>query len=219
VNEHEAPDPQAALPLARSAPYELRGNFLEVCDCHTICPCWTGRHPDEDECTGVFAWAVESGRIDGVDVAGRVTVSVSTHSGHREMAKQRVMLFVDDGASDAQTQALAGAFSGLYGGPLGDLAGLLGELLGVERLPIQVEFAGRRSMLTVGRRIAAEAHSVSGANGKPTTLSDAKLSSVLGSPAEVGISRRFKVGLPGHGIDIDLRGRSAMRGRFDYLHK
>ena len=43
-------------------PYAMQGAFLEVCDCWTICPCWTGRGPDEDVCTGVFAWVIEDGR-------------------------------------------------------------------------------------------------------------------------------------------------------------
>jgi len=221
MNTHDPslpPTTGPALPAARAVPYALRGEFLEVCDCYTICPCWTGSSPDEGACIGVFAWVVEHGAIDGVDVGGQAAVSVSTHSGHREGASQRVMLFVGETATDAQAQALAGAFSGVYGGPLGELAGLLGELLGIERVPIEVEFGARRAMLTVGRRIVADTSTLLGHAGRPTTLVDAKLSAVLGSPAEVGVSRRFKVGLPGHGIDLDLRGRSAMRGRFAYEH-
>lgn len=219
MNEHTppaSPDPQA--PAARLAPYALRGQFLEVCDCHTICPCWTGRAPEEDVCTGVFAWVIEAGQIDGVDVAGQRAVSVSTHQGHRDNGHQRVMIFVGDEASDAQASAMAGAFSGRFGGPLGELATLLGELLAVERAPIDVSLGKRRATLSVGRRIAAEATSLVGPDGQATTLANARLSSVLGSPAEVGISQRFKVGLPGRGIDLDLRGRSAMRGAFDYRH-
>lgn len=218
MNAHPPSLPDPAMPVPREAAYALRGEFLEVCDCHTICPCWTGSSPDEGACTGVFAWVVEAGTIDGVDVGGQVAVSVSTHAGHRDDAKQRVMLFVSDGASADQAEALAGAFSGVFGGPLGELSGLLGELLGVESVPIEVVLGARRANLTVGRRIAAETSSLVDPSGQPTTLSNARLSGVLGTPAEVGVSRRFKVGLPGHGIDLDLRGRSAMRGRFEYRH-
>ena len=207
------------MPAPRAAPYALRGDFLEVCDCHTICPCWTGRAPDEDVCTGVFAWVIEKGTIDGVDVSGQIVVSVSTHSGHRKDAQQRVLLFMNDDASDAQALALGGAFSGLYGGPLGELGRLLGELLGIERATIEVELSSRRAKLTVGSRIAADTETLVGPNGEPTTLADAKLSNVLGTPAQVGESHRFKVGLPVLGVNLDLRGRSAMRGRFEYNHE
>ena len=165
---------------------------------------------------GVFAWVVDKGSIDGIDVSGRIVVSVSTHEGHRDTAQQRVILFVDEDASDGQASALAAAFSGCMGGPLGELATILGELLEIRRAEIRVEFDGRRAALTVGRILASESSTLVGATGKVTTLSDARLSGVLGSPAEVGMASRFKVGMPGHGMDLELRGRSAMRGAFRY---
>ncbi len=50
------------------------------------------------------------------------------------------------------------------------------------------------------------------------TLNDGKLSKVLGSPAEVGESGRFRVALAAHAMDLDVRGRSTMSGRFSYKH-
>jgi hypothetical protein len=205
------------VPLhAREVDYALRGNFLEFCDCYTVCPCWVDRAPDDGTCTGVFAWVVTEGTIDGLDVSGHTAVSVSTHEGHRESAQQRVMLFVDDDTSEAQAQALAGAFCGRFGGPLGELSSLLGTMLGVERAKIDVQWGTCGSQLTVGRRIAADAVNNVGSTGKVTTLSDGRLSTVLGTPAEVGVARRLRIGLPEQGIDLDLRGRSAMRGHFRY---
>ena len=197
----------------------MKGEFLEVCDCFTICPCWTGRDPDEDVCTGVFAWVIEDGQIDGVDVGGLTVVSASTHAGNRADAHQRVQLFVSEDAGEAQVQALAGAFGGLYGGPLDELGNILGELVGVERVPIEIDFAQRRAKLTVGRAITADTKTIIGPNGDPMTLAGAKLSNVLGTPAEVGESLRLKVSLPALGVQLDLQGRSAMRGRFSYRHE
>ncbi len=205
-------------PEAREVPYRFDGEFYEACDCFSVCPCWTGDSPDEDTCTGVFAWAVESGVIDGVDVTGRRAVSVSHHAGPRDGAHQRVMIFVDDGATMEQTDALAGALSGSYGGPLKELAGLLGALLGVEQAPITFHREGRVTKLTVGRRIQVEGSATEGPEGRSMTLSDGKLSRVLGSPAEIGVSRRFRIGLPVQDMDMDLRGRSTMAGRFAYEH-
>ena len=210
--------PPPGLPTPRNVAYAMQGDFLEVCDCYTICPCWTGRAPDDEVCTGVFAWVIASGAIDGVEVGGRTVVSVSTHSGHRREARQRVMLFVDQDSSDEQVLALAGAFSGMNGGPLGELSNLLGELLGVERAAIEVELGARQARLSVGTKVHAETTTLVGPGGEPTTLAGARLSSVLGTPAEVGESRRFKVALAPLGIQLDLQGRSAMRGRFSYRH-
>ncbi len=200
------------------APYWLGGLFYEACDCFTVCPCWLGNNPDEGECTGVFAWEIEKGSIDGVDVTGLRTVSVSHHAGIREEARQRVVIFVDERATQQQADALAAAFSGRLGGPLQELTDIMGELLAVERAPIEIKRDGRLTTLTVDRRIRVEGRTNEGPSGRPMELNDGLLSKVLGTPAEVGESGRFRVGLAEHGMKMDLRGRSTMSGRFSYAH-
>jgi FtsP/CotA-like multicopper oxidase with cupredoxin domain len=206
-------------PANRSqAPYRIRGLFYEACDCFTVCPCWMGNNPDGGECTGVFAWEIEQGSIDGVDVTGLKAVSVSHHVGDRDEAKQRVVIFVDDRATRQQADALAAAFSGRLGGPLQELADILGQLAGVERAPIELRRDGRVTTLIVDHRIRIEGAANEGPSGRPMALNDGRLSQVLGSPAEVGESGRFRIGLKDHGMEMDVRGRSTMSGRFSYVH-
>jgi hypothetical protein len=208
-------------PEVRDAPYQLSGSFYEACDCYSICPCWTGSRPDEGACTGIFAWEIEQGSIDGVDVTGLRAVSVSHHSGLRgDGARQRVVIIIDEAATPRQTDALVAAFTGSLGGPLEELAELLGELLAVEHSRIALRREGRLTTLAVGqrRRIWVEGTTSEGPFGRHITLSDGKLSGVLGSPAEVGESWRMRVGLSSHGMDLDVRGRSTMSGRFSYEH-
>src|SRR5688572_9987186 len=95
-----------------SSPYRLSGDFIELCDCRSVCPCWIGLDPDEDRCTGVFGWSVTSGEVDGVDVAGRRVISVSFHTGHRNTGGQKVSLFIDEEASDEQFERLKSVFTG-----------------------------------------------------------------------------------------------------------
>lgn len=205
-------------PDVREAPYRIGGSFYEACDCNVICPCWTGSSPDGGDCTGIFSWEIEQGTIDGVDVGGLLAVSVSHHTGFRSEARQRVVIFVDDRATRQQTDALAAAFSGTLGGPLLELADLLGDLLAVESAPITLRREGRLTTLTVGKRIEVEGPLSEGPSGRPMSLSNGKLSKVLGTPADVGESWKFRVGLAEHGMDLDLHGRSTMSGRFSYEH-
>ncbi|HYI14113.1 MAG TPA: DUF1326 domain-containing protein [Thermomicrobiales bacterium] len=205
-------------PEIREAPYQLVGSFYEACDCYSICPCWIGNSPDGGECTGVFAWDIEEGLIDGVDVGGLRAVSVSYHTGFRADARQRVVIFVDDQATRQQTDALAAVFSGSLGGPLQELAELLGNLLAIESAPIMLRREGRLTTLTVSKRVEIEGTLSEGPAGRPMALNNGMLSEVLGSPAEVGESYRFRVGLATHDMDMDLRGRSTMSGRFSYEH-
>ena len=210
-------DQPVAIPSAIEArPYQLEGEFLEVCDCYTICPCWTGRAPDENECTGIFAWAVRTGTIDGVDVSGRTVASISTHQGHRDNSHQRVVLFLDAQCTQEQADKLASTFSGSFGGPLAELRVLLGELLAVQRAEIRIERVGRRTSLTIDRVVQSETIDLIASSRGVVMLENGRLSEVLSSRAKVATAQHFRVGMPGNGIDIDVRQRSAMRGAFNY---
>jgi hypothetical protein len=59
------------------------------------------------------------------------------------------VLFLDEAASDEQTQAMVDAFSGKLGGPLADLAELIGTQLSVIRAPICHEVVEGRGKLIV----------------------------------------------------------------------
>lgn len=208
-----------AQPEAREAPYRMSGRFYEACDCFAVCPCWTGGAPDEGQCTGIFAWDIEAGSIDGVDVAGLRSVSISHHNGVRGAgARQRVVIFIDELASQQQSDALVAAFTGSLGGPLAELLDLLGELIAVEHAPITLLRGGRLATLEVGRSVFVEGVTFQGPSGNLMSLSDGALSEVLGSPAEIGESYRFRIGLPELEMEAALSGRSTMSGRFSYEH-
>ena len=123
-----------------------------------------------------------------------------------------------DTATLRQSDALVAALTGSLGGPLQKLAGLLGELLAVEHASITLRHEGRLTTLSVEQRLLVEGVTTEGASGRLITLSDGKLSEVLGTPAEVGESWRCRIGLPEHSMEMNVRGRSTMRGRFSYSH-
>lgn len=196
--------------------YHLTGRFFELCDCYTICPCWVGEPPSDGRCTGAFGWSVASGQIGGLDVAGRSVVSVSFHTGHRDSGGQQVFVYVDDGASDEQFEALVATFTGRGGGPLGELGRLMGALLGQERAPIELAVNGDHLTVTVGRVVSGDAEVLYGPDGGATELNHGRLSQVLGTPAEVARSAAMRIDLGGSGFSVEVTGRAAMRGEFEY---
>jgi hypothetical protein len=212
---------EEAAPAAQSGgegtPYELVGDFFELCDCTTVCPCWIDLPPVDGRCTGAFGWSVRSGQIDGVDVAGQRVVSVSFHSGHRDSGGQEVYLFVDERADDRQFALLRDAFTGHLGGQLGELQTLLGVLRGVERTAIELVSEGAFMSITVDQRVSGDAEVLTGSDGEVTRLSHGRLSTVLGTTADVGTSSAFRVDL-GAGFSVEVKGRAAMRGSFAYKH-
>jgi hypothetical protein len=201
--------------------YTMQGIFLEACDCHVVCPCWFGEDPHEDSCTGVIAWHVEKGEIDGVDVSNLTVVAASHHEGHRRTGGQEVVLLIGEDASDEQASALEGAFSGRLGGPLEELKELSGPDPIVKRAPIQYTQDGKTTTVRVGEQAEmtlVEMHPLVGALGRVTTLADSALARVLGTPTDVGRSARFLISVNRAPLETDLVDRSASRGRFSYTH-
>ena len=86
--------------------YRLQGSLLEVCTCKILCPCWVGEDPDLGDCKSVMAWHFDQGTIDGVDVAGR-TIGLAVYiPGNVLDGNWRVTMFIDDGATDEQAEAI-----------------------------------------------------------------------------------------------------------------
>jgi len=197
--------------------YRLSGQFFELCDCWSICPCWVDEPPDEGRCTGAFCWSIAEGTIGDLDVTGRSVVSVSFHAGHRDSGGQEVTLFVDDGADDEQFAALAETFTGGNGGPLGELGRLMGVLQGALRVPIGLSTEGDHLSITVGRMVSGDGAVLRGGrDDEVTELRNGRLSGVLGPRAEVGRSSTFRIDLGAQAASIEVAGRAAMRGSFRY---
>ena len=113
--------------------YHLEGRLLEVCDCRVLCPCWIGEDPDNGTCNSVLAYHFDAGTIDGIDVAGRTVAGVAHIPGNVLHGNFQMALYIDEGASDAQFDAIVNVWSGKRGGPVAELAKLVGEVVSIER--------------------------------------------------------------------------------------
>jgi hypothetical protein len=196
--------------------YQLEGRLLEACTCNVLCPCWVGRDPDMGTCDGVLAWHFDRGTINGVDVAGR-TFTILTHiPGNILQGNWRVVVYVDDGATPEQQQALLDVWTGKLGGPVADLAQLVGEVVAVERAPVKFEFDKGKGTLLIGDAIEAEMEPFRGATGEETALHDTVFTTIPGSPAYVGSASSYKVNVPQHGFSIDLRDHNSVQGSFRF---
>jgi len=194
--------------------YHLEGSLLEVCDCRVLCPCWIGEDPDNGTCDSVQAWHFDAGKIEGVDVTGRTIAMVAHIPGNILKGNFRVALYLDDGATDAQQQAILNVYSGKLGGPVADLAKLVGEVVSVERAPITFEVRKGRGTLRVGDVSYAELEPYKGADGSTTTLSNTIFSTVPGAPVFVGKATRYRSKHAALGHDLDLSGHNALQSAF-----
>jgi hypothetical protein len=201
--------------------YTIEGVFLEACDCRVTCPCWFDESAHDDECTGIIAWHVDKGTIDDIDVSNLTVVSVSHHEGHRHSGGQEVVLVIGQDASDEQAEALQNVFLGRRGGPLEELHQLTGPEPIIRRAPVQYTHDGQTTKVTVGEDASmtnVEMFPLVGALGRITTLADSALARVLGTPSDVGKSRRLQISVDRAPLETNVENRSASRGRFSYHH-
>ena len=130
--------------------YELEGTLLEVCNCNILCPCWVGEDPDNGTCDSVMAYHIDKGTVNGTDVSGR-TIALMVHiPGNVLKGNWKAAVYVDDGASDEQHQAIIDVWTGKLGGPVADVASLIGEVVSVERAPIPYTVVEGKGSLVVG---------------------------------------------------------------------
>jgi hypothetical protein len=103
---------------------------------------------------------IREGEIEGTDVRGRkLAVIVDTPKVMTE-GNWRLGMFVDENASDEQTEKLSAVFGGQMGGPMEGLAPLVGEVLGVERAPIEIVEDGVRHSVRIGDAIDFEVEDI-----------------------------------------------------------
>lgn len=201
--------------------YQLEGRLLEVCDCKVLCPCWIGEDADNGTCDAVVAWRVDKGTIDGLDVSGH-TLAVLPHiPGNIMQGNWKVAVYVDDGTTPEQQEAMLKVWTGKLGGPVADLAQLIGEVVAVERAPVTFTVVEGQGRITIGAGAApvvdAEMGSYTGATGKPTTLVDTVFSTIPGAPAYVSKAEYYRRNTAHLGLrDVNLAGHNAVQGYFAF---
>ena len=127
--------------------WHVKGTYFENCSCDSVCPCTTSvlrRPADTDRCRVVLAFHIDEGDVEGVDVGGLNLAMLGDTPKLMIEGNWRVGLFVDERASQEQTDALTGVFSGQLGGPMAAMAPLIGEMMGLERAPIDYVDDGTR---------------------------------------------------------------------------
>jgi hypothetical protein len=145
--------------------WEVRGLFLEACNCEAICPCVVGNAPTAAPCTGLAGYHIQSGRKDDVPLDGLNVVRMGLSPGHVANGNWRVAFYIDERASPGQREALRAIFSFKPGGVFAARAGLVAEELGVKFAPITFEAQGRRWKMAIAGIGDADITAIEGLDG------------------------------------------------------
>ena len=138
--------------------WTLKGSYAETCSCELMCPCNLSfdHGATYDYCRATLAFQIREGEIEGTDVSGCKAVFIIDTPKVMTDGNWKLGVFIDDGATDEQAEKLTSVFTGQLGGPMEALAPLVGELLGVERVPIDIVDDGLRHSVRVGDAIDFE---------------------------------------------------------------
>ena len=196
--------------------YQLAGRMLEVCSCETICPCFIAETPDGGSCDVTVAWHIDRGTIEEVDVAGCTIAAIAHIPGKPLDGQWRAAVYMDNGATEAQEEALLNVFTGKLGGAIADVASLIGEVVGVERAAITFVADKGKGILKIGEVADAEIEPYVTKDGSVATLSNTLFSGAPGASALLGRAPHYRAKHDGVGIDVNFTDHNAVQCNFSF---
>jgi hypothetical protein len=142
--------------------WHLKGSYVETCSCELLCPCLVSMDlgATYDYCRVTLVFNIREGEVEGTDIGGLKVAMIADTPKVMTEGNWRVGVCIDDKATDEQAEKLTGVFSGQLGGPMAALAPLVGEMLGVERVPIEVRDDGLRHSVRIGDGIDFEVQDI-----------------------------------------------------------
>jgi hypothetical protein len=131
--------------------WELQVDYVETCNCDFACPCNFSGYPTGGFCEALVAYHVKKGRfgkvrLDGLDVIYAAAWPKAIHQGGGTLR-----LYISEGASAEQREALIRIFSGKArgNGPFELFAGTMGTVEEPVFASIEMTIAGRNSAFRV----------------------------------------------------------------------
>jgi len=189
--------------------WSIKGSYVETCSCDLICPCTaTFDHgATYDYCRITLVFNIREGEIEGTDVGGLKFAAIADTPKVMTEGNWKLGAFVDENASDEQGDKLVKVFTGQIGGPMAGLAPLVGEMLGVEKVPIEVTDDGVRHSVRIGSAVDFEIEDIvpfGVESGQPARFNG--MFHVVGSDLTIAEAKRSSI----NAFGIQYEGKSGL---------
>lgn len=194
--------------------WNLKGTYMETCNCAAACPCVFLSDPTQGDCTVVLGWHIEQGADGDVSLNGLNVAMAVLSPGNMAQVKWKAALYVDDKASKEQHESLMKIFGGQAGGHPAALASHVGEILGASSATIDFNKNGKELTLKVGDVASASIEQMDGQGGEPIIISGHPLAIAPGNPATLALSKSMRY--EDHGMSWSEAGRTAFFSSFAY---
>ena len=165
--------------------WQLSGRSIELCNCNMLCPCWLGPEgqPDRGWCGGAFAFDIQRGTSDGVDLSATKVALSFEWPGNFFGGNGTARCYIGDDAKPEQRRELEAIFTGKKGGPLEPLwAAVVSKWLPTEATRIEMAW-GDSTSLSVGDVAQAKLTPLKDAAGRTTRMDGAAAQAALQVPS------------------------------------
>jgi len=194
--------------------WQLKGTYIESCNCEVACPCVFLSAPTQGECTALVAWHIDAGSHDAVQLDG-LNIALAVHSpGHMAQTKWNAAVYVDERATAAQEASLVTIFGGQAGGHPAALASFIGTILGVKKVPVTFTQKGKHFTVAIPNIVELSTEPLQGAGGADVQISGHPLCVAPGFAVTVSRSNTLKY--TDHGMRWDLTQKNAFFSPFEY---
>ena len=164
--------------------WNLSAEFIETCSCNMLCPCWYGVKElmvmDQGWCASTWLLRVQQGNVDGVNLDGRTLAIALDFPGPTLLdGNGTARLYMDDGSSVEQRQALEAIFQGKRGGPMEILAGLVSTWLPTLSTSIAIQEQNGALTATVAQFGQVQSQRLTNDAGQPMIMQNTGFTTAL----------------------------------------
>jgi len=190
------------------APYVLKGEQVEGCECMSVCPCVFAHDVTFADCRGTMVWHVNEGRYGSTDMAG-VTFALSLLKSGKNVVKTmgtwEGVIYVSASATADQKAGVVDFLSTNWGKAFSKIA--------VKSEPIDFKRDGEKYDVRIGTIAALKTEPLKGAGGKAPTIEHASFSLIPELHCATTTVNTFD---DGAGAKWDFKDRNSFFGPFDY---
>lgn len=194
--------------------WTLKGQYFEACNCDAACPCVFLSSPTTGECTVLIGWHITEGDFDGIRLDGLNILRAIYTPGHMLESEWTAALYLDERATESQTEALNLIFTGQAGGSPSKLAAHIVNDLGVRSMPITFKAEGKKRSLSIPDVAEVEISAIVGQKDGDVTISGHPLCVSPGHPATVARSDTLRY--TDHNIKWEITEKTAFFSPFNY---
>ena len=94
--------------MSAVAPWQVTGDWFDVCKCGIPCPCTFAQAPTYGDCEGILAWHIREGPMAMCGLDGLNVVALGSFEGNIWAGETKVTvgMYMDERADEAQREAL-----------------------------------------------------------------------------------------------------------------